>query len=987
MIKFEQLHNEAYELMYQQELPDIQSHGMVLRHKKSGARICLVSNEDNNKVFSIAFRTPPRNGTGVAHIIEHTVLCGSEKYPLKDPFIELEKGSLQTFLNAMTYPEKTVYPVASCNDKDFHNLMDVYLDAVFHPNIYKRKEIFMQEGWHYELESPEDELTINGVVYSEMKGAFSTAEEVLNREVQHALFPDTTYGQESGGDPEEIPQLTYEEYLDFHRRYYHPSNSYIYLYGDMDMAEKLAYLDEQVLQHYDYEPVDSRIAVQKPLGMRRVEVEYSVGEEESTEGRTYLAYNTIMGSALDLKRCTAWEILESVLFSCPGAPVKQALIDAGIGNDILSFYEDEILQPTLSIIAKDAMPEQEEEFRCIIEDELKRQVKEGVRKSSLLAALNSAEFRYREGDFGSYPKGLLYGLNMLSGWLHDDNAAFDCVQMNGIYEELRREVDTGYFERLIEEDLLENEHVTMVIAKPSPGLASRKEEELRGELAKYKASLSKEELERLVEETRALRTFQKTPETEEALQCIPLLELSDIKKEAEPFSNVERPVGDIPVVMHEGFTNGIAYLRLYFDVTDLPEEELPYVGMLANVLGYIDTEEHTYLDLADESSLHTGGMAIVTDTFSKSKETKAFSGHLVLRTKVLYPELPKALELIAEIFTKSRLTDTKRLREIVAEGCAKLQTTMEYGGHSMAISRAASYHSAQDYFVQKVKNLDYYRFLRRLNSEFEERKEETVAHLQKVLEYVLCKERLIVSLAAEEEGYRVLSEALPAFAETVLKSAKDVALAPSKVEPWKGGYAIQKKNEGFTYAGQVNYVARSGNYKEAGLEHTGAIRVMRTILSLDYLWNKVRVEGGAYGCMCGFAPISGTAHMVSYRDPKLSETNEVFESAAEYVEQLELTDRELTKYIIGTISGMDTPKTPKMMGDRAMNMYMTGYTLEEIQKERDEVLGATVEEIRKGAKLIRACMSQNYLCALGSESAVKKNEAMFMKVEPLGNTY
>ncbi len=986
MRKLRELQHSAYERLYGQDLPDIQSYGLVLRHKKSGARICLVSNDDNNKVFSIGFRTPPTDGTGVAHIVEHTVLCGSEKYPLKDPFIELEKGSLQTFLNAMTYPDKTVYPIASCNDKDFRNLMDVYLDAVLHPNIYKKKEIFRQEGWHYELESVDDELTINGVVYSEMKGAFSSAEEAVEWEVQKSLYPDTTYGQQSGGDPEEIPELTYEGYLDFHSRYYHPSNSYIYLYGDMDMEEQLTYLDEEYLSHYENHPVDSTVALQAPTGVRRLESEYSVGEDETTDNKTYLTYNTVMGSSLDVKRCIAWCVLDAVLFSAPGAPVKQALIDAGIGSDISSMFIDDILQPMLSVSAKGAEAEQLDRFVEILEGELERLVREGIKETSLLATLNQMEFRYREADFGSYPKGLLYGLNMLISWLYDDNAAFSYFSLNDIYTELRAAIGTGYFESLIREDLLENAHKTIVTVRPVQGLATRKEEALRERLAAYKASLSAEELERLVEETHALRRFQETPDSEEVIGCLPMLEISDIRREVTQFSNVEREIAGVPVVLHEGFTNGIAYLRMFFDVTDLPVEELPYLGLLINVLGYIDTDGHTYSELSDEFLLHTGGLSVVSDTFSNYEHYERFSGKLAVMTKLRYDELANAMALVREMLFSSKLADKKRIREIVFEACSRMRSSMESGGHSSAACRCASYYNAQDYFIQCVKRLTYYDFLKDLQSDFAAHEDEVVEHLQGVLHYVLRKERLLVGIAAEEAGYEKLAETLPELIEAMDRFAQEESpytISPAQKAPWDGGYPLTKKNEAFTYGGQVQYLARAGNYKAAGLKYHGSMRVARTILALDYLWNNVRVKGGAYGCMCDFSPVNGNAWFVSYRDPQLEKTNAVYEQAAEYMEKLELTERERTKYIIGTISGMDTPLTPKMRGDRAMNLYFIGYPMEELQKERDGVLGATVEDLRAAAKVIRAFLDQDCICAFGGESMLKKNAELFAEVKPL----
>ena len=470
---------QAYELVESRKIKDIQSEGILLRHKKTGARVALLSNDDENKVFAVGFRTPPENSTGVPHIIEHSVLCGSKEFPVKDPFVELVKGSLNTFLNAMTYSDKTVYPVASCNDKDFQNLMHVYLDAVFYPNIYQEKKIFMQEGWHYEMEDLDSPLTYNGVVYNEMKGAFSSPDEVNDREMMNSLFPDTIYGVESGGDPKVIPELTYEQFLDFHRRYYHPSNSYIYLYGNMDMAEKLEWIDEHYLSKFDRLEIDSTIKMQKAFDKPvTIHKEYPIMEGESLDNNTYLSYNIVVGTALDKELCFAMQILENALGSASAAPLKLALIHKNIGTEVYTEYSNGIYQPIFSIVAKNANENQKDEFVATIEDELKRLVKEGIDKKSLLAGLNYYEFKYREADFGSYPKGLMYGIWMLESWLYNDNMPFDMLETVEVLKDLKAKIDTDYFEQLIEKYLIQNNHKSILVVSPKEGLTAKTEQEL-----------------------------------------------------------------------------------------------------------------------------------------------------------------------------------------------------------------------------------------------------------------------------------------------------------------------------------------------------------------------------------------------------------------------------------------------------------------------------------------------------------------------------
>ena len=519
----------AYEVKDRRFVEEMNSEGMVLEHRKSGARLFLMSNEDDNKVFSIGFRTPPADSTGLPHILEHSVLEGSEKFPVKDPFVELVKGSLNTFLNAMTYPDKTVYPVASCNDKDFQNLMDVYLDGVFHPSIYREPKIFKQEGWHYELPSEDAPLTVNGVVYNEMKGAFSSPESVLERFTSSVLFPDSPYSNESGGDPAVIPNLSYEQFIQFHKDYYHPANSYIYLYGDMDMEEKLLWLDKEYLSAYDKKDftLDSSIALQKPF-TEPVEKEttYSVTANEGTEDNTYLSLNTVVGTDTDPILYVAFQILDYTLISAPGAPLKQALIDAHIGQDIMGGYENGILQPYFSVVAKNANKEQKGEFLSVVKGTLRKLADQGIDKKSLLAGLNYYEFRYREADYGSAPKGLMYGLWSMDSWLYDADPMLH-LQYQKTFDYLKKAAQEGYFEQLIKDYLLDNPHEAVVIVSPEIDLTAREDAELAERLAKYKDSLSSEQVKALVKETAELKAYQEEPSTKEDLEKIPMLGRED----------------------------------------------------------------------------------------------------------------------------------------------------------------------------------------------------------------------------------------------------------------------------------------------------------------------------------------------------------------------------------------------------------------------------------------------------------------------------
>ena len=735
-----------YEILDEHRVEDVQSDGFILRHKKSGARIAILSNNDDNKVFYIGFRTPPEDETGVPHIIEHTTLCGSKKFPVKDPFIELAKGSLNTFLNAMTYPDKTVYPVASCNDQDFKNLMDVYLDAVFNPSITKYEEIFKQEGWHYELTGKDDELKINGVVYNEMKGAYSSPDEVLSSQIYRSLFPDNTYSKDSGGNPEYIPKLTYEAYLDFYHKYYHPSNSYIYLYGDMDVVERLEWLDKEYLSLYDYKKVNSEINKQPAFDkIKNVEAQYSITMDDSQENKTYLSYNRVVGDTLDEMLYQAFDVLDYALVSSPGAPVKQALIDAGIGDDVYGSYDAGILQPVFSFVAKNANASQADEFESIIENTLKEVVKTGINKEALLAGINSSEFKFREADFGQFPKGLLFGLNCLDSWLFDDMKPFIHLECLGTFAKLRKAVDTDYFEKLIQEYLLDNTHGSSVTVKPKRGLGNEREEALAKELSDYKASLSDEEIKKLIEDTEHLKKYQEEPSSDEDLRKLPMLTRADMKKNAMPFSNIEDELLDVKVVRHDIESNGIDYISFLFDAGDFAQSELGYLGFFTNALGLVSTEKYSYTDLANATNIYTGGISTGTASHPDIKDRNNFVFKLEVKLKVLEKNLDKALELMEQMLLSSDFTDTKRLGELVAQIKARLQANLSSSGHLVAAMRSMSSFSRYALYQDELKGVAFYRSICHIEKELSESPKNVSDKLAAIAKKLFARNRMLIS--------------------------------------------------------------------------------------------------------------------------------------------------------------------------------------------------------------------------------------------------
>lgn len=963
-----------YEILDEHRVEDVQSDGFILRHKKSGARIAILSNNDDNKVFYIGFRTPPEDETGVPHIIEHTTLCGSKKFPVKDPFIELAKGSLNTFLNAMTYPDKTVYPVASCNDQDFKNLMDVYLDAVFNPNITKYEEIFKQEGWHYELTGKDDELKINGVVYNEMKGAYSSPDEVLSSQIYRSLFPDNTYSKDSGGNPEYIPKLTYEAYLDFYHKYYHPSNSYIYLYGDMDVVERLEWLDREYLSLYDYKKVNSEINKQPAFDeIKNVEAQYSITMDDSQENKTYLSYNRVVGDSLDEMLYQAFDVLDYALVSSPGAPVKQALIDAGIGDDVYGSYDAGILQPVFSFVAKNANASQADEFESIIESTLKEVVKTGINKEALLAGINSSEFKFREADFGQFPKGLLFGLNCLDSWLFDDMKPFIHLECLGTFAKLRKAVDTDYFEKLIQEYLLDNTHGSSVTVKPKRGLGNEREEALAKELSDYKASLSDEEIKKLIEDTEHLKKYQEEPSSDEDLRKLPMLTRADMKKNAMPFSNIEDELLDVKVVRHDIESNGIDYISFLFDAGDFAQSELGYLGFFTNALGLVSTEKYSYTDLANATNIYTGGISTGTASHPDIKDRNNFVFKFEVKLKVLEKNLDKALELMEQMLLSSDFTDTKRLGELVAQIKARLQANLSSSGHLVAAMRSMSSFSRYALYQDELKGVAFYRSICHIEKELSESPKSVSDKLAAIAKKLFARNRMLISFTGNNEAY---GNAKPSL-EKVIAGFNKMSAVGNQAE-----VHFNTAKEAFIDASQIQYVAKTGDFICEGYEYTGALRLLRIILSYDYLWINVRVKGGAYGCMNTFLR-SGESYFVSYRDPNLSDTLDVYDRIPEYIKSFSPDERDMTKYIIGTFSALDTPMNPEAKGSRSLSAYLEGITYEQIQKERNEILNAQPEDIRRLADLVEAVLKKDSICVIGNENMIKESAGLFENVEKL----
>lgn len=956
-------------------IEEVNSDAYLMEHVKSGARLMYLDNDDDNKVFYICFRTTPDNSKGTPHIMEHSTLCGSRKYPLKEPFVELAKGSLNTFLNAITWPDKTMYPIASRNDVDFHNLMDVYLDAVFYPNCLKNPQILMQEGWHYELENKDAPLTYNGVVYNEMKGALSSPEAIMEDRAMEKLFPDTTYGVESGGDPEVIPTLSFREFTEFHRRFYHPSNSYIYLYGDMDIEKTLDYLDREYLSAFDRRNVDSMVKTQAPFSKRvSLTAPYGIAENEGTEGKAIHALYTAFNDHMSTMDSLAFRILNYVLIDMDGAPLKQAVLDAGIGSDLSGSYGDSYKQPVWIVEGTGSEVDKQAAFADVVDSTLRSIALKGIDKDMLEAALNRTEFTARENDYQGRPKGLFYGVRAMDMWLYDRNP-MDALRYIDDMNRLRENLKTNYFENLLLRYVIKNPHQVLITMKPEKGLTEKMNRETAEKLASFKSSLSDEQLDKIMASTKALKERQASGETEEALKTIPLLSRKDLKRPVEEEVLEKENVSGVDHFHFQVHTNGITYVNFYFTLGNLKEEDIPYAILLSSLLRSLSTTKYSYTELARLSNAYTGGMSFALNGYGKVNDTSSYLPALTIRAKALTSKTDKLMDLLGEVINHTLFTDTKRLKELILQEKSEWDMSAFSRGHTLVMTRLTSYFSRGGEFAEQS-GLSYYYFLADLVKHFDENKDALEEKLAAISKKIFTRSGLFFETIGEEEEKKAVLANLPLVLDDMEEG--------EKAEPHVYSFPPESRNEAFLTSGKVQYVAKGGNFKSHGFAYTGALRVMETILRYEYLWKKIRVLGGAYGAFTQFLR-DGTAILCSYRDPNLSETIKAYEELPAYLENLTLSDREMTKYVIGTMAADEIQLTPSMKGERAMVHYLSGNTRESRMKIRDEIINCQVEDIRKLAPLVDSVMKDPYICVMGSEDRIQKDKDLFDTVRSLPN--
>lgn len=959
----------GFKLIEKKFVKEANSECFLFEHVTSGAKLIKIANSDANKTFNIAFKTTPESNDGSPHIMEHCVLNGSKSFPVKSPFDVLVKGSLNTFINAMTGNDRTMYPVASMNNKDYFNLMNIYLDAVFNPLLYDDKKILAQEGWHYELKDKESPIVYRGIVYNEMKGAYSSPTRELDYQTMKNLFPETFYKYSSGGYPSSIPDLTQEKFVAFHKKYYHPSNSMIVLYGNADLNEELRFINESYLKNYPTHGDEVIFPIQKPFdSMREVTSSYSVTEGSNTDNQTYLSLNFVTGLGKDQKLVYALNILSEVLVNQETAPIRKAIEAAGIGKDISADFSS-LNQNVFSFISQNANPIDKENFRKIIFDKLIEISEKGLDKESVEGAFNRIEFRTKE--LNNAQLGLLYGFRAISGWMYGNNP-FLTLEYENIFKELRIDIANGYLEKVIKEYFLKNNHCLFLILNPEPGLEKQKTAEMERKLKEYKDNLKGNDIEALLKETDELIKYQKQENSPEALSTIPLLDLKDIDSKAKFYEIKKDKVIDVPVLKYNIFTNNVIYLRQIYDMRVLPQELISYAALLSELLGNMSTENYNYGELEKNLNLHTGGFSMNMYTFFENNDDSKMIPKLVLNLKSTNSKSEKMIELAGEIVNSTKLDDKDRLKSLLTRYQSNLEARIKSEGYDFANTRMKSYFSNEGMFSELMSGIEYYWFVTDLVKNFDSNSDNTIANLKKTMSLLFNKDNLELFVICSDSDFKNFHEKL-----------SNLKIAGERKNEYKNwNFKFEKKNEGFLTASKVQYVLQGFNFKKLGFEWNGKMRVLNQILMRDYLYNTIRIIGGAYGCRLSINA-NGDLIFGSYRDPNLKKTFENYSGTVEYLKNFNPSESEMNRYIIGSIARMDMPMSPFQEGNTALKYYYSKTKPEEIQKERDDVLSTSKQDIVNNISMIEAILKQNNVCVYGNENTVNESKDLFNNVSKI----
>jgi presequence protease len=956
--------SKAFDLIREENIPELNSIAKLYVHKRTGARLLSVINDDENKVFSINFRTTPKDSTGVPHILEHSVLAGSEKYPVKEPFVELLKGSLATFVNAFTAPDATSYPVASQNVQDFYNLIDVYIDAVLHPLL--KEETLMQEGWHYEINDLSEPLSYKGVVFNEMKGWYSSPENRLGHHVIASLFPKHIYSVNAGGDPREIPDLTYENFKKFWETYYHPANSFIYFYGNDDPDKRLE-LMERYLKPYKKKKVKSIVPLAKPFKRpKKVEVPYDAGDIQDIEKKHYLVVNWLLPDTSDTVLNFSLRILGRILVGTPASPLKKALLDSGLGEDLAGGgMESQLRHFIFSTGLKGTRKRHAKKIEKLIFDTLESIVRGGIDRDMIAAAMNTIEFRLRENNTGSYPVGLALMQRVLTTWIHDEDP-FKLLAFEAPLQEIKNRLiaDPRYFENLIQTHLLDNVHRTTLRLIPDPELGRRAGEEEQARLAKIRESLSESQIAQLVENTKKLRRNQETPDPAEALETLPVLKVEDLERKSNSIPIEFIDLQDSQVLYHDLFTNGIVYLDLGFDLHTLPKELLPFTEIFGRTLLEMGTEKEDYVKFSQRIGKTTGGIytdAVSVSAFGTDESVLKF----FVRGKATMSQAGEMLNILKDALLTAKFDDRERLKQMVLEEKAGLESGLVPGGAGFVNTRLRAQFNESGWAIDEMKGINYLFTLRQLATDIDKKWKSVLQKLETMREMLINRQALICNVTLDVENWKIFRQQFDGFLSTL--PVKDVSLHRYDIQP------VQKK-EGLSIPAQVNYVGKGINLYKHGYQYDGSVEVITKYLRITYLWEKIRMQGGAYGAYSVFDDRSGVLTFLSYRDPNLSTTLANFDKAADFlkgISESRLTENELNKAIIKAIGDLDAYQLPDAKGYTSMMRYLTNRSEEMRQRTRDEVLSTNGEDFLAFGEVLEEINQSNAIAVIGSQDAIE----------------
>lgn len=916
----------------------------------SGARLVWLERAEENKTFGIAFQTQPWDDTGVFHILEHSVLCGSDRYPLKEPFVELLKSSLNTFLNAMTFPDKTFYPVSSRNHQDFVNLMRVYMDAVFHPLIDRRPEIFCQEGWHYELDE-EGVLTCKGVVFNEMKGVFASPDALMENELKRRLFPDTCYRYVSGGDPEHICELTYQEFVNTHKRLYHPSNAYLFLDGNLDLEEILAILDKEYLSGYQPTPAPEPVSFQKPVDAGEHEIEYELAGQESLEGRNRLCDGFVIGTFQDREVLTAMQVLADALCGDQQAPLKRVLLERGLARNVRMILRDGTIQPWLAIVVQDFSGEKTKEVSEAVYGELERLARDGLEHKRILSTLDNLEFQARQRDYDRTPQGLVFGMQVLESWLYGGDPLQN-LEVGELFRTLRRKCEEGYFEELLKRLLLENHHRCRVLMRPSHTVGMKRRQEEAARLQTLQNGWSQQELQKVRHQQEQVQSWQQTPDSVQALNTIPRLTLEQISSVPEQLPVQQGDINGIPVLSHKRVTGGILYLRLYFAIDDLSPEQLSQAVFLGRLMGFLDTKFHGLEELQRMMRSLFGSLHFGVEAYGQEGDSSQCRSFFCVSCSMMEEKTEEAVEFLTELLTQSRMDDAGRVEALLGQMRTGMANQIVMSGSEFALGRLFGSFAVEGAVKEYTGGIAFYRWMKKLEETFAESYPPLAENLSKIGETIFTGSRLTVSVTGNKKD----------AAKTVTEFLKHRLPAGCFCPPKHPQVSLlERKREGIIIPADVSFSAAGGAFSDAG---TGTAKVLARKVSLDYLWNAVRVQGGAYGTGMSLKG-TGFSGFYSFRDPNPSRTLECFSKVSEFLEQME--DSELTGVILGAVAESDPLLTPRMCGETAVSRYWRGIFHETMCRVREEMLAADTEQLRAYAKRIEEMLREGAVCVLGPE--------------------